>query len=237
MTGKPFVKYWLHNGFLDIGGEKMSKSLGNFSTAREVLEKFSTAAIRIFFLMKHYRGPINFSPEPLQHAVKTAERLNIAYNLLRRRLENVETQAPANHAELSSQAQSFADLVPKARANFITAMDDDFNTPEAMAVVFEFIRETNRWAEKTSLSLTELAVLAEAKNLLDEWNSFLGVMETRASGVDQARIDGIMKILLDLRQQARAEKNFKLGDEIRKRLKEAGVIIEDSPQGSRWRWE
>jgi len=237
MTSKPFVKYWMHNGFLDIDGEKMSKSLGNFSTARDVMEKFSTTAIRVFFLMKHYHGPISFSPEPLQHAVKTAERLNIAYNLLRRRLENVETKVAVNRAELSSEAQSFTDLIPKSRENFIAAMDDDFNTPEAMAVIFDFIRETNRWAERASLSPAELVVLAEAKNLLDEWNSFLGVIETRASGVDQARVDGIMKILLDLRQQARAEKNFKLGDAIRNRLKEAGVIIEDSTQGSRWRWE
>jgi len=235
MTGKPFVKYWLHNGFLNIDGEKMSKSLGNFSTARDVLEKFSTTTIRIFFLMKHYRGPINFSPEPLQHAVKTAERLNIAYNLLRRRL--AAAKESANREPLSNEAKSFAELIPKSRENFIVAMDDDFNTPEAMAVVFDFIRETNRWAERTNLSPVELAVLAEAKNLLDEWNSFLGVIETRASGVDQTRVDGIMKILLELRQQARAEKNFRMADDIRNRLKEAGVIIEDGPQGSHWRWE
>ena len=237
MTHKPFVKYWIHNGFLDIDGEKMSKSLGNFSTARDVLEKFSTTAIRVFFLMKHYRGPISFSPEPLQHAVKTAERLNIAYTLLRRRLEQAPAKAPVQHAALSSEAQAFFDLIAKSRENFNNAMDDDFNTSEAMAVVFEFIRETNRWAERASLSPAELAVLVEAKNLLDEWNSFLGVIETRVSGVDQARVDGIMKILLDLRHQASADKNFKLGVEIRYRLKEAGVIIEDSPQGSRWRWE
>lgn len=237
MTHQPFVKYWIHNGFLDIDGEKMSKSLGNFSTAREVLEKFSTTAVRVFFLMKHYRGPISFSPEPLQHAVKTAERLNIAYTLLRRRLEQAPAKVPVPHAELSSEAQAFFDLIATSRENFNNAMDDDFNTSEAMAVVFEFIRETNRWGERASLSLAELAVLAKAKELLDEWNSFLGIIETRASGVDQARVDGIMKILLDLRQQARADKNFKLGDEIRHRLKEAGVIIEDSPQGSRWRWE
>jgi cysteinyl-tRNA synthetase len=237
MTGKPFVKYWLHNGFLDIDGEKMSKSLGNFSTARDVLEKFSTTVIRIFFLMKHYRGPINFSPEPLQHAVKTAERLNIAYNLLRQRLVDFEASGAVKHDQLSGEAKDFADLIPKSRENFITAMDDDFNTPEAMAVIFDFIRETNRWAERASLSPADLSVLARAKNLLDEWNSFLGVIETRDGGVDQSRVDGIMKILLDLRQQARAEKNFKMADEIRNRLKEAGVIIEDSPQGSRWRWE
>ncbi len=237
MTHQPFVKYWIHNGFLDIDGEKMSKSLGNFKTARDVMEKFSTTAIRVFFLMKHYRGPISFSPEPLQHAVKTAERLNIAYTLLRRRLENAESKASANRPALAGEAQSFADLISKSRENFIAAMDDDFNTPEAMAVIFDFIRETNRWAERASLSPAELVVLADAKNLLDEWNSFLGVVETRMSGVDQSRVDGIMKILLDLRQQARAEKNFKLGDEIRNRLKDAGVIIEDSPQGSRWRWE
>jgi cysteinyl-tRNA synthetase len=237
MTGKPFVKYWLHNGFLDIDGEKMSKSLGNFKTARDVLEKFSTQVIRLFFLMKHYRGPINFSPEPLQHAVKTAERLNIAYNLLRRRLADFEASGSVKHDQLSGEAKDFADLIAKSRENFIAAMDDDFNTPEAMAVIFDFIRETNRWAERASLSPADLAVLARAKNLLDEWNSFLGVIETRDGGVDQGRVDGIMKILLDLRQQARVEKNFKMADEIRNRLKEAGVIIEDSPQGSRWRWE
>jgi len=237
MTGKPFVKYWLHNGFLDIDGEKMSKSLGNFSTARDVMEKFSTTAIRVFFLMKHYRGPISFSPEPLQHAVKTAERLNIAYNLLRRRLVDFETADSVNHDQHSAETQSFVMLLAKSRENFIAAMDDDFNTPEAMAVIFDFIRETNRWAERASLSPADLSILARAKNLLDEWNSFLGVIETRASGIDQGRVDGIMKILLDLRQQARAEKNFKMADGIRNRLKEAGVIIEDSPQGSRWRWE
>jgi len=237
MSGKPFVKYWLHNGFLDIDGEKMSKSLGNFSTARDVLEKFSTTAIRVFFLMKHYRGPISFSPEPLQHAVKTAERLNIAYNLLRRRLADFEASGAVKHDQLSGETTDFADLIPKSRENFIAAMDDDFNTPEAMAVIFDFIRETNRWAERPSLSPADLSILARAKNLLDEWNSFLGVIETRASGVDQSRVDGLMKILLDLRQQARAEKNFKMADEIRNRLKEAGVIIEDGPQGSRWRWE
>jgi cysteinyl-tRNA synthetase len=255
-TGKPFVKYWLHNGFLDIEGEKMSKSLGNFRTAREVLEKFPATAVRLFFLMKHYRGPINFSPEPLEHALKARERLNIAYSLLRRRLDvsgstelaevSPTRLAEAGEASLSpgrdnpsGEAKSFAELLTKFRHDFMAAMDDDFNTPEAMAVIFDLIRETNRWAGRANLTAAELSVLVDAKSLLDEWNSFLGVIETSGAkgAIDQTRVDAIIKILLEVRQEMRQAKNFKVADQIRNRLKEAGVIIEDGPEGSRWRWE
>jgi cysteinyl-tRNA synthetase len=251
-TGKPFVKYWLHNGFLDIEGEKMSKSLGNFRTAREVLEKFPATAIRLFFLLKHYRGPINFSPEPIEHALKARERLNIAYNLLRRHLSEAP-QAPSakriahsaeskgqgatsNQQPATSNQPGFAELITKFRGDFVAAMDDDFNTPEALAVVFDLVRETNRWAERDSLTPAELSLLAIARDLLDEWNSFLGVIETGNASVDQSRVNAIVEILLEVRQKLREEKNFKVADQIRNRLKEVGVIIEDGAQGSRWRW-
>jgi cysteinyl-tRNA synthetase len=251
-TGKPFVKYWLHNGFLDIEGEKMSKSLGNFRTAREVLEKFPATAIRLFFLLKHYRGPINFSPEPIEHALKARERLNIAYNLLRRHLSEAP-QAPSakriahsaeskgqgatsNQQPATSNQPGFAELLTKFRGDFVAAMDDDFNTPEALAVVFDLVRETNRWAERDSLTPAELSLLAIARDLLDEWNSFLGVIETGNASVDQSRVNAIVEILLEVRQKLREEKNFKVADQIRNRLKEVGVIIEDGAQGSRWRW-
>jgi cysteinyl-tRNA synthetase len=245
-TGKPFVKYWLHNGFLDIEGEKMSKLLGNFRTAREVLEKFPATAIRLFFLMKHYRGPINFSLEPLEHALKARERLNIAYHLLRRRLTEAGVNADSSMVKsadnLSSEAQKptaagFADLLMKFRDDFVAAMDDDFNTPEALAVVFDLARETNRWVERTNLTPAEFSALAMAKNLLDEWNSFLGVIETGGVSVDQSRVHSVIEILLEVRQKLREEKNFKVADQIRNRLKEVGIILEDEAQGSRWRWE
>ncbi|MDZ7344563.1 MAG: cysteine--tRNA ligase [candidate division KSB1 bacterium] len=242
-TGKPFVKYWLHNGFLDIDGEKMSKSLGNFRTAREVLAKFPTTAVRLFFLMKHYRGPISFSPEPLEHALKARERLNIAYDLLRRHLRDPNTlqsaEPGARHkAQLtSSNQQRFAELLVQSRHDFITAMDDDFNTPKALAVIFDLIRETNRLAEQPYLSQEERFLLAEAKNLLEEWNSFFGVIDTSGASVDQARLETIIQILLEVRQNLRDEKNFKMADYIRSRLKDAGIVIEDSSQASRWRWE
>ncbi len=235
-TGKPFVRYWMHNGFLDIEGEKMSKSLGNFKTARDVLQKFPSAAVRLFFVMKHYRGPIDFSLESLQSALKARERLSLAYQQLQRRLESVQVVAlpeKFSHEEL----QNFANAISTARQDFINALDDDFNTAQGMAVVFDFVREVNRWTERAKSSAEELSVLFEAKKLFDEWNAVTGVIEQGSAEVDQGRFEAVMKIVLDLRQALRAEKNFKLTDQIRDRLKTSGIIIEDGAEGSRWRLE
>lgn len=235
-TGKPFVKYWMHNGFIDIDGEKMSKSLGNFKTARAILQKFPTTAIRLFFLMKHYRGPIDFSEEALQNALKARERLSLAYQQLQRRL-GTETHMPVPEKITGAELQSFLAAIQKARTDFIAALDDDFNTAQGMAAVFELVREVNRWSERAKLSAEELAVLAEAKQLFEEWNVVLGVIDAGSSEVDQSRFESVMQLVLELRQTLRAEKNFKLADLIRDRLKASGVIIEDGAAGSRWRLE
>ncbi len=235
-TGKPFVKYWMHNGFIDIDGEKMSKSLGNFKTARAILQKIPVTAIRLFFLLKHYRGPIDFSDEALQNALKARERLSLAYRQLQRRLEGVETTAlPASLAR--EELRNFSNAVSTARQDFINALDDDFNTAQGMAVVFDLVREVNRWTERAKLNDEEIAVLAEAKKLFDEWNNVLGIVESGGVEVDHDRFDAVLNIMLDLRQSLRAEKNFKLADQIRDRLKAAGIIIEDGADGSRWRVE
>jgi cysteinyl-tRNA synthetase len=235
-TGKPFVKYWMHNGFIDIDGEKMSKSLGNFRTAREIAQRFPAAAIRLFFLTKHYRGPLDFSLEGLQSALKARERLNLAYQALQRKLEAGSKLAAKEEATTSEQ-ESFQQAIAGARAGFIAALDDDFNTPQGLAVIFDFVREVNRWTEKQNLLPSEFALLAEARSLLDEWHSVLGIFESTAQEVDNTRFEAVMKVLLDLRQSLRAEKNFKLADQLRDGLKTAGIIIEDGPSGSRWRVE
>lgn len=235
-TGKPFVRYWMHNGFLDMEGVKMSKSLGNFSTARAVLQKFPTTAVRLFFLMKHYRGPIDFSLESLQSAMKARERLNLAYQQLQRRLENAgDASLPEKFS--NAELQKFFEAIAVARQDFIAALDDDFNTSQAMAVVFDFVREVNRYTERTNWSNDELAVLAAAKKLFDEWNDVLGVIEQSGVAIEHGRFEAVMKIVLDMRQALRAEKNFKLADQLRDQLKAGGIIIEDSAEGSRWRVE
>ncbi len=235
-TGKPFVKYWMHNGFIDIDGEKMSKSLGNFKTARDILAKFPATAIRLFFLTKHYRGPIDFSWEALQNALKARERLNVACQALQRKLEAEGKLAEKTETAAPGQ-QSFLQSLAEARAGFIAALDDDFNTAQGLAVIFDFVREVNRCTEKQTLSAPERAGLDQAKNLLEEWNDVLGIFESTAAEVDHMRFEAVMKVLLDLRQALRAEKNFKLADRLRDGLKTAGIIIEDGASGSRWRAE
>ncbi len=235
-TGKLFVKYWMHNGFIDIDGEKMSKSLGNFKTARELVQRFPATAIRLFFLTKHYRGPIDFSLESLQNAMKARERLALAYQSLQRQLQ-AESKPAAKGEVVTSEQESLQRAMAEARAGFISALDDDFNTAQGLAVIFDFVREVNRWTERQHLSASDMLLLGEAKNLFDEWNTVLGIFETAAQEVDNSRFEAVMKVLLDLRQALRAEKNFKLADQLREGLNAAGVIIEDSPSGSRWRWQ
>jgi cysteinyl-tRNA synthetase len=218
-------------------GEKMSKSLGNFKTARDVVQRFPATAIRLFFLTKHYRGPIDFSMEALQNAMKARERLSLAYQALHRKLQAQESSPAAKAEVVTSDQDSFQKAMQDAQNGFITALDDDFNTAQGLAVIFDFVREVNRWTERQKLSSGEYFLLAQAKNLLDEWNNVLGIFESNAPEVDNARFETVMQVLLDLRRALRAEKNFKLADELRDGLKEAGVIIEDSPSGSRWRVE
>ncbi len=224
-TGKPFVKYWIHNGFLDIDGEKMSKSLGNFKTARDVLEKYPATAIRLFFLMKHYRSPIDFSQEALDSALKARERLSMAYESLRQKVESSSAAGSAAH-----------DAVIKFKEEIIASMDDDFNSAKAIGVIFDLVRETNRRAEQPKLSDDDHNFLLAAKSLLDEANSFFGIFDQSTSGVDQSRVDAVMQIVIDLRKNLRSQKNFAMADEIRDKLKAAGVVLEDGPSGTRWRW-
>ncbi|MGH7492884.1 MAG: cysteine--tRNA ligase [bacterium] len=235
-TGKPFVKYWMHNGFIDVDGEKMSKSLGNFRTAREIAQRFPATVIRLFFLAKHYRGPIDFSLEALQNAVKARERMSLAYQALLGRLEPGNKPTAKGEANTPEQ-QSFQKTIAGAQAGFIAALDDDFNTVEGLAVIFDFVREVNRWMERQNPSARDLALLSEAKNLFDEWNGVLGVFETGTSEIDNSRFEAVMKVLLELRQSLRAEKNFKLADQLRDGLRAAGIIVEDGAGGSRWRVE
>lgn len=228
-TGKPFVKYWLHNGFLDIDGEKMSKSLGNFWTARAALEKYPATVIRIFFLMKHYRSPIDFSDDALEAARKARERLVLAYQVLRQKVEAMPPAAPS--------AAGVNEAIQKFKEELIAAMDDDFNSAKALAVIFDLVRETNRRVEQSQLSDDDRAYLSAAKALLDEVNGFLGIFDQGSAGIDQSRVDQVMQVVIEVRRTLRSQKNFALADEIRDKLKSAGVILEDGPSGTRWRWE
>ena len=216
-----FVNYWLHNGFVRVDDEKMSKSLGNFFTIREVLSKYDAEVVRFFILRAHYRSPLNYSDQHLDDAKAALTRL---YTALR------SVDAPAVTLDWND---------PHA-ARFQSAMDDDFNTPEALAVLFELAAEANRMrvvgSEIAGQLLGQLKSLAGILGLLQrDPEQFMqsGSASEAASEYDAERIE----VLLSERLAARKAKDFKRSDAIRDELKAAGVILEDGPQGTLWRRE
>jgi len=209
--GKPcqMVNYWMHNGFVRVDDEKMSKSLGNFFTIRTVLEKYDAEVVRFFILRAHYRSPLNYSDQHLDDAKSALTRL---YTALR-------------GAEVIDAAVDWQQ--PQA-ARFKAAMDDDFNTPEALAVLFDLANEVNRTKDADSLHLLKglSGVLGLLQRNPDEFLQG-GVVE----GVEEFYVEG----LIQARLTAKKNKNFAEADAIRKQLAEAGVVLEDTPQGTTWR--
>lgn len=217
-TGEHFVNYWMHNGFVRINEEKMSKSLGNFFTLREVLERYQGEEIRAFILSSHYRSPLNYSDEQLDNARQALTRLYTALRGLE--LDGVEPPADTDYEQ-----------------RFMTAMNDDFNTAEALAAMFDLARDINKARETDVDQATQLA------SLLRQLGGVLGLLqaepESYLKGGDAASAGGLsddeINSMIDARQQARAEKNWAESDRIRDQLQDAGIILEDGPQGTTWR--
>ncbi len=221
-TGKQFVRNWLHNGYLLIDKEKMSKSLGNFLTAREARKRFNPLAIRLFMLSAHYRSPINFSEEGLQQSVSALERLRNCLADL--------TYAQA-HRECSDDAVSteILKLLEEKNAEFRAQLDDDFNTAGALGSVFEVVRITNTYL-KESASLNR-SVISAITNFFDMTEDIFGIVRDPA---DVEPSDEIEQLILQ-RNEARAAKDYAKSDSIRKSLLEKGIILEDSPEGTKWK--
>jgi cysteinyl-tRNA synthetase len=219
-TGKPFAKYWLHNNMVTVGGQKMGKSLGNFITLKDAYKKWDPMVLRLFILQSHYRSPLDFSDEALGAAESGHERILIAMNAIRHALPS----APAGAADAAP--------VEELRRRFAEAMDDDFNTAGAVAVLFDVAREANR-AVAAGAARGTLELLQAA---LDELGGgVLGLrLEAPGGGAEDATA-GLVQLLIDQRNDARKSKNFAQADAIRKRLDEIGILLEDSPQGTKWR--
>jgi len=221
---KPFVKYWLHFGFLNINQEKMSKSLGNFFTARDVLKKYSAEAIRLFFSQAYYRGPLDFTYELLMSAAKGLEKFS---NLL----EILESEFKKNKNTGNIPVFDFEEYKQK----FTDAMDDDFNTAQAVAVIFDFVRDVNRTiAENENI---DSQFFKAVKNFLAETaEGVLGIISFNSAAKSLLGLeDDLINLLIDLRLKAKLEKNYKLSDEIRERLKELGIILKDTKEGTTFR--
>jgi len=219
---KPFVKYWLHFGFLNINKEKMSKSLGNFFTARDVLSKYSAEAIRLFFAQAHYRGPVEFTDDLLDSAEKGLEKFKNVKS-------TIESGLNKNNTEGIEPAFDFQ----RFEKRFSDALDDDFNTPQAVAVIFDFVKETNKTiSENANLKVNFYITV---KNFLVKTaDEILGIIsfEEKEMRQDSGLENELIKLLIDLRLKAKTEKNFKLADDIRKNLETLGVILKDTKEGT-----
>ncbi len=222
-NGKPFVKYWMHFGFLNINEEKMSKSLGNFFTAREVLKKYSAEAIRMFFAQAYYRGPLNFSDDLLTAAEKGLEKIN---NLV----DKVNSEIKKNN---SGAKPDFDFKLFYQR--FEEAMDDDFNTSQAAAVIFDFVKDVNRII--ASSENVDVNFYNDVKTFLTKTaGGVLGIVDfNKATFGDDKLVNDLIELLIALRIEAKQNKNYQLSDTIRDRLKELGVILQDSKEGTTYK--
>ena len=219
-TDKPFARYWVHNGMLQLGGEKMSKSLGNIVSIKEFLKKRDADVMRMLVLMGSYRAPLIFNDETQDAAEKSLERLKSA-------LRPASASASGLPAEAASALASQAD---STKQSFIDAMDDDFNTPLAMAALYEFVKAINTARDNGASNVQ----LQPAQAMLRELTGVLGLrlQEKQGSSEDDAHVN----TLIEERNQARKQKQWARSDEIRDQLKAMGVIIEDSKEGTKWRW-
>ncbi|EGD51263.1 cysteinyl-tRNA synthetase [Thermoanaerobacter ethanolicus JW 200] len=219
---QPFSKYWMHIGYLNINNEKMSKSKGNFFTVREITEKYNPEVLRLFMLMAHYRSPINFSLDLMEQANSAYERLlNAVANL--KHLANV-----CKDGGLNEEEKKLMEKFEEYKKEFEEAMDDDFNTADAISVLFEMAKTSN-----ANLSRNSSKKLVEY--ILDMFLKLSEVLGLSYRGVETELNDEEILALIEERQKARKEKNWKLADEIRDRLREKGIILEDTPEGVRWK--
>lgn len=219
-TGKPFANYWLHVGYLNVNNEKMSKSLGNFFTVRDIRKEFDLEVLRFFMLSAHYRNPLNFNKDLLVSAKSGLERLYHSKERLEHLLKNVELK------NLTEEEEAIKMRLRDYEEGFIEKMDDDFNTADGIAVIFDLVKDLNtNIQENTSKELVQSGL-----DLLRKLTGVLGLLEKKEEVLDQE-----IEALIEKRQQARKEKDFALADEIRDQLQEMGIELKDTPQGVQWR--
>ncbi len=231
-TGKKFVRYWLHNGFLKIEGDKMAKSLGNFRTVRETLQQYPGEVIRMFFLQKHYRTPIDFTEEGLKAARSATERLNVFYQNLVHETEDVEASGGEPADEVG---KDWWEGYQRLKQGLVAAMEDDLNTPVALSHLFEIVREGNKLLNQPELTEATRGLLRTVRQDVEAFDGFLGVLvEARRperSGLSHELIDLLVAVRAELRQK----KEWALADKIRDALNRLGVILEDKGGETLWR--
>ncbi|OPJ54917.1 cysteine--tRNA ligase [Alkalithermobacter paradoxus] len=219
-SGKPFARYWIHNGYININNEKMSKSKGNFFTVRDISKEFDLEVVRFFMLSAHYKNPVNFSDEMLKQSESGLERLYNAKDRLEFLIQN-------GNGSLKEEEKQLKEKLNEFKQKFIENMDDDLNTADAISVIFELVRFINTNIDENS----SLEIAQSAYEMFKELTGVLNIVNKVKNNI----IDEEIEKMIEQRQIAKKEKNFKLADEIRDKLKEMGIILEDTRQGVKWR--
>jgi cysteinyl-tRNA synthetase len=225
--GVEFARYWLLNNMVTVDGVKMGKSLGNFTTIRDALSRHSAMTIRFFILSSHYRSPTDFTEAALEAASKGHERLISAAGLTRHKLADADCNEPPDEA--------FLGVIQQHKARFLSAMDDDFNTPQALAVLFDFNKEVNSLLnEGQPMSSGTLAAIDDVYHELG--NDILGIIPDQLEMPSTAGLENeLIQLIADLRAEARTRRDWAAADVIRDRLAKIGVLLEDRPEGTTWR--
>lgn len=216
-----FVRYWMHNGFITVNNEKMSKSLGNFFLLRDILAKFPGDVVRFYLISTHYRSPIDFDDEKLEVATKSLNRIRNAYQLAKECLDNGAGNADAD--------KDLTEAMATAKADFEAAMEDDFNTALAIAAIFDFCRVVNGHIKDASKVVVEQVVAQ-----FDAFDSVIACIAPKEQA-DDGLTDKLMELIIDMRQTARKNKDWATADAIRDHLKAIGIVLEDGTDGVRWK--
>ena len=220
-NGVPFARYWLHNAFLNIDNRKMSKSLGNFFTVREIGEKYDLQVLRLFMLSAHYRSPLNFSAELMEASRNSLERIQNAVGNLNHLLANASAE------ELTEEEKELVSQLSSYEEKFDAAMDDDLNTADALAAIFELVRFANTHTGEESSK----AFLSALKEKIVSLSDVLGLIAEKK----EEMLDADIEALIEERQAARKARNFARADEIRNELLSKGIVLEDTREGVKWK--
>jgi cysteinyl-tRNA synthetase len=220
-TGKLFAKYWIHHGLLTINGQKMSKSLGNFITIKDALAKYSADEVKMFFLFSYYTSAIDYTEEKMQEAHKALAKFDVLFWKASELLKDKDIEP------------SQADFITAHKQEFLDAMDDDFNTPKALAALFNLINDTNKFIDEKKDDFHYLGIIYHAVDILENLSRKIFGLFLKENDKE---LTEDLKRLLDERVAVRAAKNFKRSDELRDLLKSKGVAVEDTKTGQTWRW-
>ena len=240
-----FAQYWVHNGFITIDNTKMSKSAGNFFLVEDILKKFPGEVVRFFLLQTHYRSPLDFNDERMKEAQVAYNRLKVAYDNLHELVKQIEEdkflKGKKDPMLTLSQAGGLVEGAERLMSVFDDAMNDDFNTALAISYMFELARDVNAYyseyaAGKIQPRGTDAYMIMRVSEIFTDMASTIGIFESvEETAADSELVDKLMKIIVDIRQDARKNKNWAVADKIRDDLKAAGIALEDTPQGVKWK--